>query len=278
VAQGGGSPARSGRSRFARLSGAAFPIVLALSLGCGTLSIPEERALGEQVNRQVRAEARLVKDRVVWDYVREIGHRIVAASGSQPFTYSFYVIEDDAINAFALPGGYIYIHSETILAARNVAELAGVIAHEVGHVALRHVANNYRRQQGVGSLYRIGVYAASLLFGGLAGSAANLGGGLAAAAYLNSYGRDAEREADAFAVEVMPRAGYDPEGLVTFFKTMLTEGSGQPPAWLSSHPTTNERIEKTQRMIDEAALPVDLREHDDRLPQIQRRLRRLRTR
>jgi predicted Zn-dependent protease len=278
VAERDGAPARHRRSRFARLSGAALSSALALSLGCGTLSIPEERALGEQVNREVRAEARLVKDRVVWDYVREIGHRIVAASGSQPFTYSFYVVEDDAINAFALPGGYIYIHSETILAARNVAELAGVIAHEVGHVALRHVAKNYRRQQGVGSLYRIGVYAASLLGGGLAGSAANLGGGLAAAAYLNSYGRDAEREADAFAVEVMPRAGYDPEGLVTFFKTMLSESGGQPPAWLSSHPTTVERIEKTQRMIEETPLPVGLRIHDDRLPQIQRRIRRLRTR
>jgi len=77
---------------------------------------------------------------------------------------------------------------------------------------------------------------------------------------------------------VMPRAGYDPEGLVTFFKTMLSESGGQPPAWLSSHPTTVERIEKTQRMIEETPLPVGLRIHDDRLPQIQRRIRRLRTR
>ena len=278
MTQRSGAPGRSLRSWLVRLLGAALPIALALSLGCGTLSIPEERALGQQINRQVRGEARLVKDRVIWDYVREIGHRVVAASGSQPFTYSFYVVDEASINAFALPAGYIYIHSETILAARNVAELAGVIAHEVGHVVRRHVARNYRRQQGVGSLYRIGVYAVSLLGGGFAGSAANLGGGLAAAAYLNSYGRDAEREADAFAVEVMPRAGYDPEGLVTFFETMLREKGGQPPAWLSSHPATGERIENTRRMIQETPLPADLRTHDDRLPEIQRRIRRLRTR
>jgi predicted Zn-dependent protease len=262
----------------AALRGAAVLAALVVSLGCGTLSIPEERSLGEQINRQVRSEANLIKDRVVWDYVRKIGHRIVAASGEQPFTYSFYVVDDDSINAFALPAGYIYIHSETILAARNVAELAGVIAHEVGHVVRRHVAKNYRRQQGVGSLYRIGVYAASLLFGGLAGSAANLGGGLAAVAYLNTYGRDAEREADAFAVDVMPRAGYDPEGLVTFFKTMLTEGSGAPAAWLSSHPTTDERIENTQRLVDQTPLPEGLQRHDDRLPIIQRRIGILRLR
>jgi predicted Zn-dependent protease len=262
----------------AKARGLAVALAWAAGLGCSTLSIPEERELGQEINRQVRAEARLVKDRVVWDYVRELGHRIVAASGQQPFTYSFHVLDDRDINAFALPAGYIYIHSETILAARNVSELAGVIAHEVGHVARRHVANNYRRQQGVGSLYRIGVYAASLLGGGLAGSAANLGGGLAAAAYLNSYGRDAERDADAFAVQVLPEAGYDPNGLVTFFKTMLAEGSGQRPAWLSSHPTTDERIATTQRLIDEAELPEGLGVHDGKLPIIQRRIGLLRIR
>ena len=92
---------------------------------------------------------------------------VVAAAGPQPFVYHFYVVKDDRINAFALPAGYIYVHTETILAARDVSELAGVIAHEVGHVVRRHVAKNYGRQRGVGSLRRIGVYAAALLGGNI---------------------------------------------------------------------------------------------------------------
>lgn len=260
-----------GRARLAWLGLAAGLVA------CGTLSVPEERQLGEDVNRQVRNEVDLVKDDVIAGYVRDIGRRIVAASGPQAFDFEFQVVDDEAINAFALPAGYIYVNTGVLLEAENVAEVAGVVAHEVGHVVERHVAENYRRQQGVGILYQLGVLTAAILGGGAAASAVNVGGGLAAMAYLNQFGREAEREADAFAVRVMPAAGYDPRGLVTFFETLMEEtGGAGPPEFLSSHPATQERIQNTRAQIAASNPPPGLRVRDNgKLEIIQRRIRLL---
>ena len=246
--------------------------------GCAPLTIPEERQLGEQVNRQMRQEVRLVRDEVVLAYVQAIGQRIVAAAGTQPFSFRFYVAESDQVNAFALPAGYVYTNTGTLLRAVNASEVAGVLAHEVGHVVRRHVAGNYRRSQGVGILRQLGVLSAAVIGGAPAANAASLGGGLAAAAYLNSFGREAERESDAFAVQVLPRAGYDPGGMVSFFETLLRESGGAgPPAFLSSHPTTGERIDATRAMIAAQGLPAGLQVHDGgRLEIIQQRIRLLR--
>jgi len=267
------------RPSFSRSAApAGLLLVVTGALACATLSIQEERELGEEVNREVRREVDLLHDDVVDDYIRRIGARIVSAAGSQEFTYSFDVVEADQINAFALPAGYIYIHTETILQSKDVSELAGVLAHEVGHVAERHVAENYNRAQGVSIGHQLAVITAAVLGGGAAAQAVNLGGGLAGMAYLNQFTREAEREADAFAVEVLPRAGYDPRGLMTFFETLMEESGGaEPPAFLSSHPATSERIDNVRALIAERDLPGGLRTHDDgRLEIIQRRIRLLR--
>jgi predicted Zn-dependent protease len=266
-----------GRAAFPHLL---LPLLAAAAGACASLSITEERQLGEEVNRQVRREVSLIRDPVVVNYVRAIGQRLVDAAGSQPFTFRFYVAEGDQINAFALPGGYIYVNTETLLRAENVSEVAGVIGHEVGHVVERHVARNYRRAQRVGILHGVSVVTAAIVGGGAAARAADYGTGVAGAAYLNSYGRDAEREADAFAVRVLPRAGYDPDGLASFFETMIHEsGGGEPPAFLSSHPATHERIRNTRGMIASTQLPDELRVHDSgKLEIIQRRIRLLRDR
>jgi len=268
---------RSSRRRLLR----AAPLLAGLAAaGCAPLSIPEERQLGEQVNRQMRQEVRLVREEVVVAYVQAIGRRIVASAGTQPFTFRFYVAEDDQINAFALPAGYVYVTTGTLLRAGNVSEMAGVLAHEVGHVVKRHVAHNYRRSQGVGALRQLGVLTAAVIGGAPAANAASLGGGLAAATYLNSFGREAERESDAFAVQVLPRAGYDPRGMASFFETLLRESGGAgPPAFLSSHPTTGERIAATRAMIAAERPPGGLQVHDGgRLEIIQQRIRLLRKR
>jgi len=256
----------------------ALTALMALLLlgACGTLTVPQERKLGEELSREIRREVILLRDSVVTGYVERIGHDIVRAAGPQPFAYHFYVIEDDEINAFAAPAGHIYVHTETILMARNVCELAGVIAHEVGHVVKRHIAENYNRQRNTGIAHQGLVVAAGVLAGSPAAGAANLGGALAGTAYLNKFGRDAERESDTFAVDVMPRAGYDPIGLVTFFKTLRSETGSGGATFLSSHPATDERIEETRLLV--AALPPrsDLRVDDSgRLEIIQRRIRLL---
>jgi predicted Zn-dependent protease len=257
---------------------AALAALLALLLlgACGTLTVPQERKLGEELSREIRREVILLRDSVVTGYVERIGHDIVRAAGPQPFAYHFYVVEDDEINAFAAPAGHIYFHTETILMARNVCELAGVIAHEVGHVVKRHIAENYGRQRSTGIVHQGLVITAGVLGGSSSAGAANLGGALAGTAFLNKFGRDAEREADAFAVEVMPKAGYDPIGLVTFFKTLRSETGSGGATFLSSHPATDERIEETRLLIAALSPRSDLRVDDSgRLEIIQRRIRLL---
>jgi predicted Zn-dependent protease len=173
---------------------------------CATLTIPEERELGKQASGQIAREVRFVRDRAIRSYVSGLGAEILEAAGPQPFDYHFYVIEDDDINAFAAPAGYIYVHTETILRARNVSELTGVLAHEVGHVVKRHIARNYNRQRWTGIFSQFFGVLFSFFIGGYAANAAQMGTELAAIAYINSFGREAEEEADAFAVEVMPVA------------------------------------------------------------------------
>jgi predicted Zn-dependent protease len=254
--------------RLAALACLAFPLA-----ACAPLSVQEEQRLGYQLARELRGQLVFVRDRVVADYVEDIGREILAAAPPQPFTYHFYVVEDVELNAFAAPAGYIYVHTGTILAARDASELTGVIAHEIGHVVHRHVANNYNRQRNTGLAYQVGVLAAAIFGGQLGASAAQLGGGLAATAYLNQFGREAEMEADAFAVDVMPRAEWDPRGLVTFFETIQRDGGPSGPTFLSSHPATADRIQATRARIE--ALPPDasLRQDDGgKLEIIQRRI------
>jgi len=248
-------------------------LILAANLGCGTVTVYEEQQLGDEFAQQVRGELLFIRDAVVLDYIRSIGAEIVAAAGPQPFEYHFEVVEDDEINAFAAPAGYVYIHTGTILQARNVSEVASVLAHEIGHVALRHIAENYDRQRNIGTAAQAGVLAASVFgFGGLA----NLGSGLAQMAVLNSFSRGDELEADAFAIEVMPTAGYDPHGMLTFLQVVRQEAGSTGLAFLSSHPATDDRIEETRevlaRMPDRSDLEVGDR---GRLEIIQRRIQLL---
>jgi predicted Zn-dependent protease len=258
--------------RLATRAAAALPL-LPLALGCGTLSVQEEQALGRQMAGEIRRGLVFFPDRVVERYVREIGEQILEAAGPQPFEYRFYVVEDEDINAFAAPAGHIYIHTQTILVATNVSELAGVIAHEIGHVQRRHIAQNYNKQRNTGIGYQALVLAAAIFGGGPAATAAQLGGGLAATAYLNSFGREAEMEADTFAVETLPRAGYDPNGLVTFFETLRAESGDRPADFLSSHPATADRAAAAHAQIAAQPPTEGLRVHDNgRLEIIQRRI------
>jgi predicted Zn-dependent protease len=261
------SPSCSDARRLAAL-------LLALALpACAPLSVQEEQRLGYQMSRELRGQLVFVRDRVVADYVEDIGRAILAAAPPQPFEYHFYVVEDVELNAFAAPAGHIYVHTGTILAARNASELVGVIAHEIGHVAHRHVANNYNRQRNTGIAYQVGVVAAAIFGGNLGASAAQLGGGLAATAYLNQFGREAEMEADAFAVDAMPSAGWDPNGLVTFFQTLQSEGGPHVPSFLSSHPATEDRIAATRARIAQGVTDRSLRRDDGgKLDIIQRRI------
>jgi len=247
-------------------------VLLALA-GCGPLSLSDEARLGHNFAQEMRQELPILHDRVVADYVRGMGRGIVKAAGPQPFDYTFTVVVDDEINAFAGPAGHIYIHTETILKARNASELAGVIAHEIGHVVERHVAENYNRQRNTQIGQQILVAGAGIAGGGGMANLANFGTGLAAMAYLNTFGREAEMEADAFAVETLPKAGWDPSGLVTFFQLLQSEKGAGGPSFLSSHPATSERIRATSEALEVVKLPPGARRDDGaKLQIIQRRI------
>jgi len=238
-------------------------LALVAASACGTLSVQQERDLSQEFEREIRREYRFVRDPVVNEYVTRIGESILRPLPPQPFEYSFQVVEDDTVNAFAGPAGQIYLHSGTILKARNVEELSGVIAHEIGHVAKRHLAQNYEKQRAASVGKEIAVIGAGILGGGLAASATNLATGLGVTAMLNSFSREAEEEADAFAVDAMIGAGYDPNGLPSFFETLKSEPGSGVPAFLSNHPAPADRLAATRALIAERTLPPDLKTEDD---------------
>jgi predicted Zn-dependent protease len=255
------------RSRFAPVG------AILLLVSCGPLSLSEESQLGHSFQQEMRKELPILHDRVVTDYVRGMGRGILKAAGPQPFDYTFQVVVDENVNAFAGPAGHIYIHTETILKARNASELAGVIAHEIGHVVERHVAENYNRQRNTQIGQQVLVAGAAIAGGGGMANLANFGSGLAAVAYLNTFGREAEMEADAFAVEMLSKAGWDPAGLVTFFQLLQEDSGDGGPSFLSSHPTTSERIRATSEALEVVDRPPGLRTDDGgRLQIIQRRI------
>lgn len=250
-------------------------LAVAAAAACAPLSVDEERSLGADYSRSFRRRADLLRNPVVTGYVSAIGHRLLEQAGSQPFTYRFDVVAKPEVNAFAAPAGHIYLYTGTLLKARNVSELAGVIAHEIGHVARRHIANNFNRTLATNILHQVGVVAAEIAAGPGAGRAAQTFGGIAAMGYLNTFSREAEHEADAFAVQLMFRAGYDPRGLASFFETLKKEGPRSAPAFLSSHPTPSTRIANARRMIRGLPAGAPLQVHDGgKLEQVQGILRK----
>lgn len=254
----------------------AASLLVALT-ACGTLSVQEEKRLGHEAQRQIRSEYQMMRDRVVVNYVRELAATLVRASGPSPFEFRFYVVEDEEINAFAIPGGAIYIHTGVLLKAKDVSEVAGVIAHEIAHVTERHVAHLYRRQRNTGFGAQILTIAVAIVTGNpYITNASSIAGGMAAATYLGTFTRDAERESDAKAVETLVRAEYDPRGMVSFFETLRRDTAGglKAPQFLSSHPATADRIANVSAMIrSRGPLPESLRRTDGgRLEIIQRRI------
>jgi predicted Zn-dependent protease len=185
-------------------------------------------------------------------------------------------VEDEAINAFAIPGGAIYVHTGTIQKAKDVSELAGVMAHEIAHVTARHVAHLYRRQRNTGVAAQLATILVAILSGNpYITNAANLGTSVLGTAYLSTFTRQAESEADALAVETLIRAGYDPDGMVSFFHTLKKESEAgmQLPQFLSSHPATDERIASVRAMIQRhRPLPALKRGDGGKLEIIQQRI------
>lgn len=212
-----------------------------------------EQRLGQAIMADGRRDPTYIDDAAIRQYLTTLGRELATHAGGVP-RVEVFAIRDPAINAFALPGGYIGIHSGLVLAAQSESELAGVIAHEIGHVSQRHIARRMA-QQGQSSLILLGMMAAALA--AAAAGAGDLAQGAAVfgqAAALNSqlsFSRDAEREADRVGLQMMTAAGFDPAGMSAMFARLgqnarFNEGAG--PSYASTHPMSIERMSEMQNL------------------------------
>jgi hypothetical protein len=213
-------------------------------------SVADDVKLGQEAAAQARKELPMLNDNRVDDWVEEIGERLVDAIPAEfqqdGFRYTFDVVNQKEINAFALPGGPMFLNRGMIEAARTEGEVAGVMAHEISHVALRHGT----AQATKGQKFQIGAIAGQVLgaiVGGTAGSIIAQGSQFGLSAYFLKYGREYETQADILGAQILARAGYDPREMANMFKTIEAEGGRSGPEWLSSHPNPGNRYEAITR-------------------------------
>ncbi len=239
------------------------------------LTVAEERQIGEANQQAIRRENLLLRDRVIVTYVRKLGAELAKAAPPSPYDLRFYVVENEDIGAFAIAGGSIYVNTGTILKASNRAELAGVMAHEIGHVTQRHIIQNFQKIQKANFFGRMFGTILGLLTGNpYALNSGDLLIGIGGATYTAAFSRDYEREADNVGVETLIRADYDPERLATFFETLMKEEPKSGiPQFLSTHPATPERIQNVRAVIAAAPKLGDRRTEDDKLSAIQKRIK-----
>jgi hypothetical protein len=218
--------------------------------------------LGREAAAEVRQQMPMLNDDRTEEYIEDIGERLIEnlpAEYRQPaFKYSFDVVNLRDINAFALPGGPMFVNRGMIQAAGSEGEVAGVMAHELSHVVLRHGT----AQASAGQKFAIGAIAGQILgaiVGGRTGSVIAQGSELGIGTYFLKYGREYERQADLLGAQIMARAGYDPRAMARMFQTIEREGSGRGPEWLSSHPNPGNRVEAINReaqMLRVSAAPA----------------------
>lgn len=207
----------------------------------------QDLELGQQAAAEAEKQFQLMNDQRVQEYVRRLGQNLAQYAPGERFPYSFKVLNVGEINAFALPGGPTYINRGTIEAAKNEAELAGVMAHEIAHVALRHGTANVCRAQNLQGL--AGVIGAVLGNGAL-GTIGSVAAQIGAGSVLMKNSREAETDADVLGSQIMARAGYDPVSMADFFETLAGEQSREPgklERWFSDHPQPRDRRDRIRK-------------------------------
>jgi predicted Zn-dependent protease len=223
------APVRSGWAFFDELSGG--------------LSVEKEKQIGEQFLLEVQQEVPIIKDPFLTSYINRLGQKLLAQVGPQPFKYKFFIVDDASMNAFAVPGGYIFIHTGLIRMADREGELAGVMAHEISHVYCRHMSKMMEKSRVVSVASLIGALA-SIFLGG-AGVPLLMGSMAAGESAMLKYSRDNEAEADAHGFWYMVKAGYNPRDMVTIFSKMNKQRwleGGKIPVYLGTHPDIDSRI------------------------------------
>jgi len=214
------------------------------------LSTNEEARIGRSIMRDIRNSGQVVEDPLINEYINEVGSKVAAQTNDGDHNFTFFVIEDHRINAFALPGGYIGVHTGLLEATRSEDELAGVLAHEVAHVTQRHIARAIHANSRQ-SLLSTAIMLGAMIAGAAGGSSDVMQAGMAVAqgtaaqAQIN-FTRSNEHEADRVGISALADAGFDPYGMASFFDVMSRQNSRAPderaPEFLMTHPVTSSRI------------------------------------
>jgi predicted Zn-dependent protease len=221
-------------------------VLLTLVAGCATLgganyvSLEEEWRLGQQLEQEISGQVRLVRDATLQNYVNAMGQRMVRQTNMGGRPWRFYVVQDQRINAFNVPGGLVYVHTGLLARSGSAAEFAGALAHEIGHGVARHGTRRLSQAQEANVV-------AGILLGRNPGAAARIGAQVAAAGAFARFSRADEREADQMAVQLMAATGYDPEGLARLLERIMQEGGGGG-GFFSSHPNPRERVQNVRAM------------------------------
>ncbi len=216
--------------------------------GFNLFSKEQDIQLGKEAAAQISKELVLVDNAELNRYVESVAKKLWSRPEADKYPYSIRVVHDDSINAFALPGGPMFVNTGLIKAAENEAQLAGVLAHEISHVALRHGTNQVSRA----NLIQLPALLAGALAGsggGMLGQLAQLGIGLGANSLLLKYSRSAERDADLLGARIMSGAGYNPVEMARFFEKLEAEGGQRIPQFLSSHPNPGNRVKAVEDEI-----------------------------
>jgi beta-barrel assembly-enhancing protease len=263
------------RDWFRRSGVLALAAGTSMAVGACGISTQQEMQMGQEYAQEIARQVPLVNDAAVVRYINNLG-RSIARHGSRNIPYNFYIVDAPQVNAFAVPGGHIYLNRGLVERTRNEAELAGVLAHEIGHVEHRHGIDQMERAQGA----NLALTAAYVLMGrapsGVEEALIGVGGQL----YFARHSREAENEADASAVNLLVRSGIHPQGLPSFFGVLLEEQQRQPGAveqWFSTHPLTTDRVAHTQSLINSVpqATLQRLRTNTNEYTAMQNRLRQL---
>ena len=216
--------------------------------GVNFYSLEKEIGLGKRLAQQVERHAKIVDDPIIAEYVNRVGQNLVRNSDSKvPFTIK--LIDDRTVNAFALPGGFFFVNSGLFLRAESEAELAGVMAHEIAHVAARHGTKQATKGQ-ILNLATIPL----IFMGGWTGYGIRSAAGFAIPIGFIRFNRKAEEEADLLGLQYLYKAGYDPTSFIDFFEKMQADEKRKPGTiskLFSSHPPHESRIRKSQKLIDE---------------------------